>query len=66
MLHLLLRITDQLFEAFLKKINTLDGNQDSPDFTKRPLLSKLNELIKEKSLNKRYHYLEPEIKILIN
>jgi hypothetical protein len=46
MLHLLLRITDQLFEAFLKKINTFDGNQDSPDFTKRPLLSKLNELIK--------------------
>ena len=46
MLHLLLRITDQLFEAFLKKINTLDGNQDSPEFTKRPLLNKLNELIK--------------------
>jgi hypothetical protein len=45
-LHLLLRVTDQLFISFLAKINTLDGNQDSPDFKKRPNLSKLNDLLK--------------------
>ena len=37
-LHLLLRITDQLFESLLKKIDNHDNNHNSDDFSKRPLL----------------------------
>ena len=47
-LHLLLRITDQLFKALINRINVLDGNSQSIKWDDRPYLKKLKDLLTNK------------------
>ena len=55
-LHLLLRITDKLFDVLFKIFDKVDKNSDSVDLKKRPCLRKfLSYLEKECSLTKPYY-----------
>jgi hypothetical protein len=47
-LHLLLRISDKLFEALINKFNTIDNNPESINWSDRPLLKMFNDALKDK------------------
>ena len=47
-LHLLLRISDKLFEALIDKINTIDNHPESINWEDRPLLKRFNDALKQK------------------
>ena len=48
LLHVLLRISEKIFDSLLVKINNLDGNIISADFEKRPILKHFFDILLSK------------------